>query len=76
MHRIFGGMDGSNYIWGEKIVIRSLAKNGYTGFLMNDGRLETYLKNGLVWTSYFIGDDYAETKFSDTVDIVTGKMYA
>ena len=76
MHRIFGGMDGSNYIWGEKIVIRSLAKNGYTGFLMNDGRLETYLKNDLVWASYFIGDDYAETEFSDTVDIVTGKMYA
>ena len=76
MHRIFGGIDGSNYIWGKKIVIRSLAKDGYTGFLMNDGRLETYLKNDLAWTSYFIGDDYAETEFSDTVDMVTGKMYA
>ena len=32
MNRIFGGMDDSNYIWGEKIVIRSLAKDGYTGF--------------------------------------------
>ena len=76
MHRIFGGMDGSNYIWGEKIVIRSLEKDGYTGFLMNDGRLETYLKNDLVWTSYFIGEDYAEAAFSDTVDLMTGEMYA
>ena len=76
MHRIFGGMDGSDYIWGEKIVIRSLAKDGYTGFFMTDGRLETYLNNDLVWTSYLIGEDYAETEFSDTVDLMTGYMYA
>ena len=75
MHRIFGGMDGSSYIWNEKIVIRSLAKDGYTGFLMTDGRLETYLDNDLVWTSYFIGEDYAETEFSDTVELMTGEMY-
>ena len=76
MHRIFGSMDGSKYIWSEKIVIRSLAKDGYTGLLMMDGRLETYLNNDLVWTSYFIGEDYAETEFSDTVDLMTGEMYA
>ena len=76
MRRIFGGMDGSNYIWGEKIVIRSLAKDGYTGLLMTDGRLETYLNNDLVWTSYFIGENYAEAKFSNTVDLMTGEMYA
>ena len=58
MHRIFGGMDGSNYIWGEKIVIRFLAKDGYVGFLMTDGRLETYLENDLIWTSYFIGGEF------------------
>ena len=75
MHRIFGGMDGSSYIWNEKIVIRSLAKDGYPGFLMTDGRLETYLDNDLVWISYFIGEDYAETEFSDTVDMMTGEMY-
>ena len=75
MHRIFGGMDGSSYIWNEKIVIRSLTKDGYTGFLMTDGRLETYLDNDLVWTSYFIGKDYAETEFSDTVELMTGEMY-
>ena len=75
MHRIFGGMDGSSYIWNEKIVIRSLAKKGYTGFLMTDGRLETYLDNDLIWTSYFIGKDYAEAEFSDTVDMMTGEMY-
>ena len=76
MHRIFGGMDGSNYIWGEKIVIRSLAKDSYTGLLMADGRLETYLDNDLVWTSSFTGEDYAEAEFSDTVDLMTGEMYA
>lgn len=75
MHRIFGGMDGSNYIWDEKIVIRSLAKDGYTGFLMTDGRLETYLDDDLVWTSYFIGEDNAEAEFSDTVDMMAGEMY-
>ena len=75
-HRIFGAMDGSNYIWGEKIVIRSLKKDGYTGFLMTDGRLETYMDDDLVWTSYFIGTDYAETEFVDTVDLMTGEMYA
>ena len=75
MHRIFGSMDGSNYIWDEKIVIQSLAKDGYTGFLMTDGRLETYLDHDLIWTSYFIGEDYAETEFSDTVDMMTGQMY-
>ena len=69
-------MDGSNYIWGEKIVIRSLAKNGYIGFLMTDGRLETYLDNDLVWTSYFISEDYAEAEFIDTIDLMTGEMYA
>ena len=76
MHRIFGGMDGSSYIWNEKIVIRSLAKDGYNGLLMMDGRLETYLGNDLVWTSYFVGEDYAEAEFSDTVDLMTGEMYA
>ena len=75
MHRIFGGIDGSDYIWDEKIVIRSLAKDGYTGLLMTDGHLETYLDSDLVWTSYFIGEDYAETEFSDTVDMMTGEMY-
>ena len=69
-------MHGSNYIWGEKIVIRSLKKDGYTGFLMTDGRLETYMEHDLVWTSYFIGDDYAEAEFVDTVDLMTGEMYA
>ena len=69
-------MDGSNYIWCKKIVIRSLTKDGYTGFLMADGRLETYLDNGLVWISYFIGEDYAGAEFSDTVDLITGEMYA
>ena len=75
MHRIFGGMNGSDYIWDEKIVIRSLAKNGYTGFVMTDGRLETYLDNDLVWTSYFIGEDYAQTEFNNTVDMMTGEIY-
>ena len=75
-HRIFGAMDGSNYIWGSKVVIQSLEKDGYTGFLMADGRLETYMDDSLVWTSYFIGSDYAETEFVDTVDLMTGEMYA
>ena len=75
-HRIFSDMHGSNYIWGEKIVIRSLEKDGYTGFLMTDGRLETYMDDDLVWTSYFIGSDYAETEFVDTVDLMTGGMHA
>ena len=43
---------------------------------MTDGRLETYMDNDLVWTSYFIGSDYAETEFVDTVDLMTGEMYA
>ena len=76
MHRIFGGMDSSNYIWGEKIIIRSLAKDGYTRLLMTDGRLETHLNNDLIWTSYFIGEGYAEAKLSDTVDLMTGEIYA
>ena len=69
-------MDGSNYIWSGKVVIQSLEKDGYTGFLMADGRLETYMDDDLVWTSYFIGDDYAEAEFVDTVDLMTGEMYA
>ena len=75
-HRIFGAMHGSNYIWGGKVVIQSLEKDGYTGFLMADGRLETYMDDSLVWTSYFIGSDYAEAEFVDTVDLMTGEMYA
>ena len=75
-HRIFGALQGSNYIWGEKIVIRTLKKDGYTGFLMTDGRLETYLNDDLVWTSYFVGEDYVEAEFRDTVDLMTGEMYA
>ena len=43
---------------------------------MTDGRLETYMEDDLVWTSYFIGDDYAEAEFVDTVDLMTGEMYA
>ena len=75
-HRIFGAMHGSNYIWSGKTVIQSLEKDGYTGFLMADGRLETYMKDDLVWTSYFIGADHAEAEFVDTVDLMTGEMYA
>ena len=76
MHCIFGGMDGSSYIWGKKIVIRSLAKDSYTGFLMTDSRLETYFGSDLVWTSYFISEDYAEAELRNTVDLMTGEMYA
>ena len=43
---------------------------------MNDGRFETYLDNDLVWTSYFIGADPAEAEFVDTVDMMTGEMFA
>ncbi len=75
MHLIFGGMAGEAYIWANKVVIQSLTKDGYTGYLMTDGRLETYLDNNLVWTSYFIGEDYAEAEFSDTVDLVSGQLY-
>ena len=42
---------------------------------MTDGHLETYLDSDLVWTSYFIGEDYAEAEFSDIVDMMTGEMY-
>ena len=75
-HRIFGAMDGSNYIWSGKVVIQSLEKDSYTGFLMADGRLETYMKDDLVWTSYFIGADHAEAEFVDTVGMMTGEMFA
>ncbi len=75
-HRIFGGMDGSEYVWSGKTVIQSLEKDGYTGFLMADGRLETYMDDSLVWTSYFIGSDHAEAEFTDTVDMMTGEMFA
>ena len=68
-------MDGSNYIWSGKVVIQSLEKDGYTGLLMADGRLETYMDDDLVWTSYFIGSDYAEAEFVDTVDMMTGEMF-
>ena len=74
-HRIFGAMDGSNYIWSGKVVIQSLEKDGYTGHLMADGRLETYMDDSLVWTSYFIGADHAEAEFVDTVDMMTGEMF-
>ena len=75
-HRIFGGMDGSEYVWSGKTVIQSLEKDGYTGFLMADGRLETYMDDSLVWTSYFIGSDHAEAEFTDTVNMMTGEMFA
>ena len=63
-------------IFASLYAIRSLAKDGYTGRLMTDGRLETYLDDDLVWTSYFVGEDYAEMEFSATVDLMTGEMYA
>ena len=69
-NRMFVGMHGSEYIWGGKIVIQSLTKDGYTGFLMTDGQLVIDLKDDLAWTSYFVGKDYAEAEFRDTVDIV------
>ena len=69
-------MNSSNYIWGNNIIIQSLKKNGYTGQLTEDGRLETYLNDDLVWTSYSISEDYAEAAFSDTVDLMSGEMYA
>ena len=75
-HRIFGAMHGSNYIWSGKTVIQSLEKDGYTGYLMTDGRLETYIDDDLVWTSYFIGADHVEAEFVDTVNLMTGEMYA
>ena len=40
------------------------------------GRLETYMGDDLVWTSYFIGSDHAEAEFVDTVDMMTGEMFA
>ena len=40
------------------------------------GRLETYMDDDLVWTSYFIGSDHAEAEFVDTVDMMTGEMFA
>ena len=73
---MFGALDGSEYIWTGKVVIQSLEKDGYTGFLMADGRLETYLDDSLVWTSYFIGADHAEAEFVDTVEMMTGEMFA
>ena len=39
------------------------------------GRLETYMDDSLVWTSYFIGADHAEAEFVDTVDMMTGEMF-
>ena len=54
----------------------ALEKDGYTGHLMADGRLETYMDDSLVWTSYFIGADHAEAEFVDTVDMMTGEMFA
>ena len=39
-------------------------------------RLDTYMDDDLVWTSYFIGSDHAEAEFVDTVDMMTGEMFA
>jgi hypothetical protein len=66
----------SNQVWRGESIVQSLAKDGYTGFLMTDGRLETYMNDDLIWTSYFIGEDCAETEFIDTVDLVSGQLYA
>ena len=40
------------------------------------GRLDTYMDDDLVWTSYFIGSEHAEAEFVDTVDMMTGEMFA
>ena len=62
-------------IWHGKEVAQSLAKDGYTGRLMTDGRLETYFGSSLVWTSYSVSEDTAESEFMETVELVSGQLY-
>ncbi|MBO68441.1 MAG: hypothetical protein CL398_09030 [Acidiferrobacteraceae bacterium] len=62
-------------IWHGKEVAQSLAKDGYTGRLMTDGRLETYFGSNLVWTSYSVSKDTAELEFMETVHLVSGQLY-
>ena len=69
-------MENLNFKWNDQVILRSLAKDGYTGFLMADGRLETYMEDDLVWTSYSIGEASVETEFVDTVNLMSGQLYA
>jgi hypothetical protein len=44
---------------------------------MADGRLETYMDNSFVWTSYYIGADHAETQFTNAANMMmTREMLA
>ena len=58
-----------------KVVVQALKKDNYTGLLLTDGRLETYMNRDLVWTSYAVSADYAETEFIEAIGTVTGEMY-
>ena len=69
-------MENSNFEWNTEVILRSFAKDGYTGFLRADGRLETYMDDDLVWTSYSVGENSVETEFIDAVNLVSGQLYA
>ena len=69
-------MENLNFKWNDQVILRSFSKDGYTGFLMADGRLETYMEDDLVWTSYSIGEASVETEFVDTVNLMSGQLYA
>tara|TARA_B100000686_G_scaffold349344_1_gene442522 strand:- start:17975 stop:18142 length:168 start_codon:yes stop_codon:yes gene_type:complete len=53
----------------------SFSKDEYTGFLMDDGRLETYMNDSLMWTSYSVFESSVEDEFVNTVNLISGELY-
>ena len=53
----------------------SFSKDGYTGFLIDDGRLETYMNDDLIWTSYSVFESSVEAEFINTVSLISGELY-
>ncbi len=68
-------METLNFNLNGPTILMSFSKNGFTGFLMDDGRLETYMNDDLMWTSYSVFESSVEDEFVNTVNLISGELY-
>ncbi len=68
-------MEILNFNLNGPAILMSFSKDEYTGFLMDDGRLETYMNDSLMWTSYSVFESSEEDEFVNTVNLISGELY-
>ena len=68
-------MEPLNFSLNGPTILMSFSKDGYTGFLIDDGRLETYMNDDLIWTSYSVFESSVEAEFINTVSLISGELY-